>query len=1003
MFKISFPRFSGHLKRFSQIKPVQNLQKPFSTLPNFLSGENSVYADQMYEQWKTDPSSVHPSWNIYFSNAESGNFAFTDPTALISNSSQSQASPFPTAAPLVRSTSISSNKNVNLVHLVRAYQNQGHLRANIDPLNLMEEIPAPTLDPSSYGFTDLNEEVDLSGFDGISGYLGSSGSMTLGKLLDSLHQTYCSNIGLEYMHITSRKRSNFIRERFEIEPKVKDLFSREEKLQVLDRLTYAVQMEAFLAKKWNTAKRFGLEGCESFVVGFKSLIDESTKLGVQNVFIGMAHRGRLNVLANVIRKDLAVIFREFEGTAFDVEDMKEQLEKSYAFSGDVKYHLGASFKRSYDDGRTVNLFLAANPSHLEAVNPVVEGRTRARQFYERDHTGLKSMPVLVHGDAAFCGQGVVYETMHMGELENYKTGGTIHIVINNQIGFTTDPRHSRSTRYCTDIGKAFNCPIFHVNADDPLAVAYVCKVAAEYRQTFNSDVIVDVIGYRQLGHNEMDQPFFTQPEMYKVIKNHPNVLKVFQEDMKKEGITVEDIEKIEKDAQAAFDQKYALSKEEGKVEPEEWIESPKWQKLKSFGETASPQSTSVEKDVLVELGLKANTVPEGFSPHPTLKKMLNLRLDRIQNKQDEIDWGLGEQLAFASLLNENIHVRVSGQDSQRGTFAHRHAVLHDQKSFDTFTGLNNLFSHNEISEGKKQSFIASNSSLSEYGVMGFELGYSLEDPDALVIWEAQFGDFVNGAQIIIDQFLSCGEQKWDRQNGLVLLLPHGYDGQGPDHSSCRLERFLQNSDEDPDVVSENERPIQDCNWQVVNPTTPSQIFHLLRRQIKRKFRKPLVVASPKAILRTSLSPLSEFYEEGARFKWLIPEVEEEISSNPDSVRKLIFCSGKVYFELEKKRKEKGLKDVAIARIEQIIPFPFEEVAKEVAKYKNADLVFCQEEPKNMGTWYYTDDRIYTSLRHYLGQERRATYVGRGTMSSPAVGYAAVHALEQDAILEEALS
>ncbi|GBG29103.1 2-oxoglutarate dehydrogenase, mitochondrial [Hondaea fermentalgiana] len=998
---------------------------------SFLQGTSAVYLEQMYDLYKQDPSKVDSSLATYFRNVDSG----MDPGMAFQ--------PFPglTTQLSAAASSVEAGQNIgvgratsdtiNVMQLIRAFQTRGHEHANLDPLGILKPQELADLDYTTYGFTeaDLDREFNLSGVEKeIKGILDTGGPIKLRDILDTLKQAYCSNIGLEYMHITDREKCNFIRERFEKPNAVAEGLSKEERLQILERLTFAVMWEFFLSTKWNTAKRFGLEGAESFIPGFKSLIDQATLNGVENVVIGMPHRGRLNVIANVVRKDLYKIFLQFKGLSVQNEQLFKSLRDDYAISGDVKYHLGMTYQREYPDGRKVELSLAANPSHLEAVDPVVVGKARAKQYYDDDVDGDRTMPVLIHGDAAFCGQGVVYETMHMSALPDYKTGGAIHIVVNNQIGFTTDPYQSRSTRYCTDLGRAFDCPIFHVNADDPEAVAYIFKVAADYRQKYKSDVIIDVVGYRRNGHNEMDQPLFTQPKMYQIIKKTPNVLDKYTAKAIETGLCDQaHVATVKNMVMEIYEDEFRKSTEPNQfIDDNEWIDS-KWEGQTAIGKFSKRQPTRVDEDVLRGIGEIIFQPPEGFQPHRTIKKLLNEKLN-MTRKGEGIDWGCAELLAYGSLLLEGKHVRVSGQDSQRGTFSHRHAVLHDQNEpYGTWVGLNELANTDieavrAIGEGndKIANITVCNSSLSEYGIMGFELGYALEDPNALVIWEAQFGDFSNGAQIIVDQFISCGETKWNRQCGLTLFLPHGYDGQGPEHSSCRIERFLQLSDEDPDQIPEHSgreqsMAIQNNNWQVCNVTTPAQIFHLLRRQVHRGFRKPLVIATPKSMLKDDLvrSDIEEFSGPDAYFHRVLLEVDPEVNATPDEdIRKVIFCVGKLYYELANYRKKNDIKDVAIIRIEQITPFPFDRIAETYQKYSNAKLVFAQEEPKNMGTWYFCDDRIYTAIRKVRMErgdpvdnepELRAEYIGRSTMASPAVGYGGVHALEQQDIIERAFA
>jgi 2-oxoglutarate dehydrogenase E1 component len=709
--------------------------------------------------------------------------------------------------------------------------------------------------------------------------------------------------------------------------------------------------------------------------------------------MGMPHRGRLNVLTNVIRKPTEQIFKEFAGTHVPVGE-----EGEWTGSGDVKYHMGTSFDRRYPDGREVHIAMLANPSHLEAVNPLVVGKAKAKMHALGDVTGDKVMPIIIHGDAAFAGQGICYEQMQLAQLPNYHTGGTLHVIANNQVGFTTDPSASRSTKYCSDLGKTFNAPIFHVNADDAEAVCSVFELAVEWRMKFHTDVIIDLIGYRKHGHNELDQPSFTQPMLYKVIAKHPSPLTVHSNRLISEGaFTKEEIDTCVKQVDTIFEEAFENSKTYKSKEA--WL-TTKWEGVHSPKVFSKITTTGVELAELRKVGKALTTFPEGFSLHRQIQKIHESKAESILAEKG-IDWGTAEALAFGSLLQGGIHVRLSGEDVERGTFSHRHASVHDQKTGQKYTMLANV-------EGNKSDIVVCNSPLSEYGVLGFDLGYSLEDPNQLVLWEAQFGDFVNGGQIIIDQFLSCGETKWMRQTGLVMLLPHGYDGMGPDHSSCRIERFLQSCEEDPDEVpqmSEDVRmQVQKSNWQIVNCTTPAQYFHVLRRQIMRKFRKPLIVVAPKNMLK--MRDCQSSFEEmgpGTQFKRLIPEPYDEELVAPDKIRRLLMCSGKVYYELLAHRRKTGVTDVAIARLEQIQPFPFDKVAAESARYPNAEVVWMQEEPKNMGCWTFVQDRILTACKVINDKQMTLGYVGRGTMASTAEGYGSVHVKNQLALMDLSMS
>lgn len=835
----------------------------------------------------------------------------------------------------------------------------------------------------------LKHDTPVSiGIDLTTGFLSpSSPPMTLSFLIQRLKEVYCEHIGVEYTHITKRNQVNWIKERIEtIQP---FSLTNEEKKVLFDRLAYADIFERFLSVKFPVAKRFGLEGCESVVPGLKTILDVSSVLGVESFVFGMAHRGRLNILQSVLRKPADDIMREFKGA---IEDSKG--------TGDVKYHLGMSAQRTLQNGKIVNLSLVPNPSHLEAINPVVQGKVRAKQYFSNDTNQNKNMAILIHGDAAFAGQGVNYETLGLSDLPMYSTGGTIHLVFNNQIGFTTNPRLSRSSSYCTDLAKYIEAPIFHVNGDDPEAVVFICKLAAEYRQTFHKDVIVDIIGYRRHGHNEIDMPSFTQPKMYMKIKDHPTTFEIYSKKLIQEKfMTLEEKNEKEKMVMDYFEEKFEKSKENKVSSLEYFKQDSVWMNFKGNDNFSPMRSTGVEKDILKKIGTAITTC--NLNIHSVIKKQLKQK-ETMFEKGEGFDWATAEAMAIGSLLEkEKYHVRLSGQDVERGTFSQRHAVLIEQDENEKrYIPLNNI--------SKNQAhFSITNSSLSEFGVLGFEFGYSGENPYSLVLWEAQFGDFANGAQIIIDQFISSSEAKWLRQSGIVLLLPHGYEGQGPEHSSARPERFLQNSDEDPDVfpdMSPDKRmQIQKTNWQIVYPSTPANYFHSLRRQCLRDFRKPLILFTPKSLLRHRLcvSSLSDFTL-GTKFTRVYSDYSDLVSS--EKVRKLIFCTGKVYFDLFEYRESNKINDVAIVRIEQLSPFPFDRVFDECHKYKNAEILWVQEEPKNMGFWNHCFFRILTSIKGPKGSikdQRIPQYVGRPSSASPATGYPGVHKFEEESIKKNA--
>mmetsp|Transcript_35782 Transcript_35782/g.89075 ORF Transcript_35782/g.89075 Transcript_35782/m.89075 type:complete len:1000 (-) Transcript_35782:277-3276(-) len=987
------------LGRALSTKPAK--KAPPHVLESFLSGGSTSYVDEMYLSWRANPESVHRSWQVYFKEAEAGGpNPFVLPPALSPGSQLVGRTTTSESTMMVPTADLSQHsENMKVVQLIRAFQQRGHNIANLDPLGVYDadldgSIP-PELDLPNYGWTkaDMEKEFDIGAFMA-SGFMSSDRpKLKLGKLIERLQQTYAGSIGVEYMHLADREQLNWIREKVEtIEPQQ---FTGEEKLRILDRLTWGDHFESFLANKFSAVKRFGVEGGESLIPGMKAMIDTATDMGVEAIVMGMPHRGRLSVLANVVRKPFESIFGEFQGKFGSAAE-------DWSGTGDVKYHLGMSYTRPTLNGKSIHVALVANPSHLEAVNPVVEGKTRAKQHFTGDTDRSRTMSVLLHGDAAFSGQGVVFETMGLSDLHHYTTGGTIHIVLNNQIGFTTDPRSSRSSPYCTDVAKAISAPVFHVNGDDVEAVCFVTQLAAEWRQTFHTDVVVDIVCYRRHGHNEIDQPMFTQPLMYKAIAKQPTTWSIYCKKLIAEGsVTQEQVDRLSQSVIDEFTAKLEFSKTHH-PKKSEWLSSS-WSGMHTPNIFSPVQDTGVAEEELRRIGRLISTIPAPVTtPHRKIAEIYQQRAKMAETGKS-IDWAMAEQLAFGSLLSENIHVRISGQDVERGTFSHRHAVVHDQVSGEKAMPLSAI--------GDDQAaFMACNSSLSEFAVLGFELGYSLESPNQLVLWEAQFGDFANTAQCIIDQFIASGEQKWVRQSGLVLLLPHGYDGQGPEHSSARLERFLQMSDDDPDVFPPMEegqrRQIQEGNWQIVNCTTPANYFHVLRRQTHRDFRKPLIVMSPKNLLRhrQCISAMEDM-KPGTRFLRMIGDSGDNLAPK-ESVRKLIFCSGKVYFDIlaeRAKRAEEGgaPTDVAIARIEQISPFPFDKVRAEAAKYPNAQIVWCQEEPKNKGAWAYVEPRIETSLREDRGV--RAKYAGRAQMAAVSTGYKDVHDREQAKLVADALA
>ncbi|RTD89861.1 2-oxoglutarate dehydrogenase E1 component [Variovorax atrisoli] len=932
----------------------------------YLFGGNAPYVEEMYENYLANPGSVPDNWRSYFDAlqnvpAADGSNTRDVPHQPVINAFAELAKQGTTK--VVQASGADSElgrKRTAVQQLIAAYRNVGARWADLDPLKRAERPSIPELEPSFYGFADADLETV---FNTSNTFFGKE-TMSLRELLNALRETYCGTIGAEYMYTTDQNHKRWWQQKLE-SARTNPKLNTEQKKRVLDRLTAAEGLERFLHTKYVGQKRFSLEGGESFIVAMDELINRAGEKGVQEIVIGMAHRGRLNVLVNSLGKMPADLFAEFDHTA------PEELP-----SGDVKYHQGFSSDVSTPGG-PVHLSLAFNPSHLEIVNPVVEGSVRARMDRRGDKEGDSVLPVLVHGDAAFAGQGVVMETLALAETRGYYTGGTVHIVINNQIGFTTsDPRDSRSTLYCSDIVKMIEAPVLHVNGDDPEAVVLCMQLALEFRQEFNKDVVVDIVCYRKLGHNEQDTPSLTQPLMYKKIAQHPGTRRLYADKLAAQGLgdtLGDDMVKAYRAAMDAgkhtidpvltnFKSKYAV----------DWSPflNKKWT---DAGDTAIP---TTEWKRLAE---KITTVPQGFTVHPLVKKVLDDRA-AMGRGDVNVDWGMGEHMAFASLVASGYPVRLSGEDSGRGTFTHRHAVLHDQnrEKFDegTYVPLQNVADN-------QAPFVVIDSILSEEAVLAFEYGYASNDPNTLVIWEAQFGDFVNGAQVVIDQFIASGEVKWGRVNGITMMLPHGYEGQGPEHSSARLERFMQLA--------------ADANMQIVQPTTASQIFHVLRRQMVRSLRKPLIIMTPKSLLRNkdATSPLSEFVKGG--FQTVIPDSRD---LKAERVKRLIACSGKVYYDLAKKREEKEADDVAIIRVEQLYPFPHKAFAAEIKKYPNlVDVVWCQDEPQNQGAWFFVQHYIHENMQ----EGQKLGYSGRAASASPAVGYSHLHQEQQKALVDGAFA
>ncbi|KAK5136076.1 2-oxoglutarate dehydrogenase E1 component [Meristemomyces frigidus] len=1002
----SYNAFSTLHRR--QALAAEDTNKGVDASDSFLSGNSGNYVDEMYMAWKEDAKSVHISWQAYFKNMESGDMpisrAFTPPPTLVP-----QVGGVPTLAPSSapdmqqgQGSDVMNHLKVQL--LVRAYQARGHHKAKIDPLGIRNDAHAfpyskpKELELEHYNFTEKDMDQQFTLGPGILPRFKTDkrDKMTLREIIAACETTYCGPIGYEYIHIPDREQCDWLRQRVEVPFAYR--YSVDEKRRILDRLIWSSSFENFLATKYPNDKRFGLEGGESLIPGMKALIDRSVDYGVKDIVIGMPHRGRLNVLSNVVRKPNESIFSEFGGSA-DAEDEG---------SGDVKYHLGMNFERPTPSGKRVQLSLVANPSHLEAEDPVVLGKTRAILHYNNDEQEARSaLGVLLHGDAAFAAQGVCYETMGFASLPAYHTGGTIHIIVNNQIGFTTDPRFARSTPYCSDLAKFVDAPVFHVNGDDVEAVNYVCQLAADWRAEFKKDVVIDMICYRKSGHNETDQPSFTQPLMYKRIAEQIPVLENYTRQLlESKTFTKEDIEEHKKWVWGMLEDSFAGSKNYQPTS-KEWLTSA-WDGFKSPKELATEVlphlPTAVDAETLKSIGNGLSEAPEGFTVHKNLKRILATRTKSV-NEGKNIDMSTGEALAFGTLCLEGHHVRVSGQDVERGTFSQRHAVLHDQESEATHTPLKSV--------GKDQgSFVICNSSLSEYGALGFEYGYSLSSPSALVIWEAQFGDFANNAQCVIDQFIASGEVKWLQRSGLVMNLPHGYDGQGPEHSSGRMERFLQLCNEDPRIFpapDKLDRQHQDCNMQIVYCTTPANSFHIFRRQMNRQFRKPLISFFSKNLLRHPLarSNLDEFTGE-SHFQWIIPDPAHEgigeFKLQPkEEIKRVILCSGQVFTALFKHREKNNLTDTAITRIEQLNPFPWAQLKENLDSYPNAEtIVWCQEEPLNAGAWSFTQPRIETLLNETEHHDRKhVMYAGRNPSASVATGLKSTHLKEEQELLEMA--
>lgn len=981
-------------------------------LTSFLYGGNADYIEELYAKYQENPASVDETWRSFFAelkdNAEDVKKSASGPSwertdwpraeggelvaALDGDWGRFEAKAEKAAIENAKAKGVSidpsqvqqaTRDSIHAIMMIRAYRMRGHLHADLDPLNLSGKADAPELDPASYGFSE--KDYDRKIF--IDFYLGLEYA-TIPEMLEILQRTYCSTFGIEFMHISDPEAKGWLQERIE-GPDKEIAFTQEGKVAILKKLIEAEGFEKFLDVKYTGTKRFGLDGGEALIPALEQIIKRGGALGVKDIVLGMAHRGRLNVLTQVMGKTHRALFHEFKGGAPHPDDVEG--------SGDVKYHLGASSDREFD-GNNVHLSLTANPSHLEIVNPVVLGKARAKQDQHNAEDGIfvppkktdrsSVLPLLLHGDAAFAGQGVVAECFGLSGLKGHRTGGSIHFVINNQIGFTTAPMYSRSSPYPTDVAKMIEAPVFHVNGDDPEAVTFAAKIAVEYRQKFKKPVVIDMICYRRFGHNEGDEPSFTQPQMYKAIRSHKTTLQIYADKLVSEGVLSEkEVDQFISDWRSHLEEEFSAG-DEYKPNKADWLDGA-WKNIKHAEDGARRGNSGVDVDRLREIGNKITEIPEGFEAHKTIKRFMNNR-KKVIDAGEGIDWALGEALAFGSLVTEGHPVRLSGQDCERGTFSQRHTVLHDQADGRMYTPLNN------IKDGQAR-YEVINSMLSEEAVLGFEYGYSLAEPNALTIWEAQFGDFVNGAQVVIDQFISSGERKWLRMSGLVMMLPHGYEGQGPEHSSARLERFLQLCAED--------------NMQVANCTTPANYFHILRRQLTREFRKPLILMTPKSLLRhkrcvsslEEMGPNSTFH----RLLWddaETPGGQTEIKlQSDDKIRRVVLCSGKVYYDLLEDREKRGIDDVYLMRLEQLYPFPAKALHDELSRFKNAEIVWCQEEPKNMGAWAFIQPYVEWVLEQMDRAGERPRYVGRAASASTATGLMRNHLAQLQAFLDEAFA
>ncbi|MBA1337762.1 MAG: 2-oxoglutarate dehydrogenase E1 component [Pelagibacterales bacterium] len=950
---------------------------------SFLQGNNSLFIEELYLEYLNDPNTVPESWKYFFDGLNEDQAVIRKeilspswkPKKKINlkgkilerESFKEKFTSFNNESATPIKYEKEKEQSVKAIALIRAYRIRGHLIASLDPLGMMEREYLKELHPENHGFKkeDYNTKIYLNN------YMNRKYA-TLKEILIFLKKTYCASIGVEYMHISDPVEKTWFRERME-EEKNQIKFTNSGKKAILNKLIQAEGFEKFLAVKFVGTKRFGIDGGEALIPALEQIIKRGGQFGVKEVKIGMPHRGRLNVLANLLQKSYKRMFNEFAG---------EFESSSTDSTGDVKYHLGASSNREFD-GNLVHISLTDNPSHLEAVNPVVLGQTRAKQFFHGDKERKKVVPILIHGDASFAGQGVIAECFAMSGLPGHNTGGTVHIIVNNQIGFTTNPKFARSSPYPSDLAKMVEAPILHVNADDPEAVVHCARIALEFRQKFNRDVVIDMICYRRFGHNESDEPSFTQPIMYKKIKQHPTTLNVYANKLIESGVVAKnEFDSMKQNFKSLLEEQFKTAKD---YKPKlEWYEGV-WSRFKPEKGKDKRGITGVSIDKIKKIGEKLTTIPKSFNAHPTIIKIFENK-KKMFNTGKGFDWSTAEQLAFATLLDEGFPVRLSGQDSGRGTFSQRHSVLRDQTDSTYYTPLNNI-------SKKQKKYEVIDSLLSELAVLGFEHGYALSEPETLVVWEAQFGDFANGAQVVIDQFIASGERKWSRASGLVMLLPHGYEGQGPEHSSARLERFLQLCAQE--------------NLQVINCTTPANYFHALRRQIHRGFRKPLIIMTPKSLLRNKrcISNIEDFSNKNS-FHRVLPDHAEIKDykliklANNKKIKKVVICSGKVYFDLLEGREKIKNDKVFLLRIEQLYPFPVKTLAKELKKFKNADFYWCQEEPQNMGAWNTARYYIEWTLNYIGSNIKEVRYIGRKPAASPATGYIKRHIDQQKKLVEK---